>query len=182
MSIIEFFFLPVAFAASSGAEGHSSPIVELIFPLVNFLIFGYLVRRFGIPPILQYLRVRREKIVNAVNTAAEAKSEAERYVQQYQDLLGRLQAEGERIKAEFRAEAERERERILAAAEDTAAKLKADAAFLAEQEVKIARHQVRVWLADAAQAAAAKAVHDHLTPDDQTRLVDDFTQQIRNLQ
>ena len=181
MNFVEAFFVPVALAASGG-EAHSSSIVELVFPLINFLIFAYLVKRFGIPPLVQYLKTRREKIVNAVSSAADAKSQAESYVQKYRELLGRLEEEEERIKTECRAEAEREKARMLAAAEETAAKLKADAAFLAEQEVKIARHQVRVWLADAAQAAAAKAVQDHLTPDDQTRLVDDFTQQIRNLQ
>src|SRR2546426_11023968 len=88
--------------------------------------------------------------------------------------LSRLAAEAREIQAALRAEGERERAKLVAEAEDLAAKIKVDAGFLAEQEVKIARRQIRAEIARLAQQAAQQVLQRHLTPADQKRLVEEF--------
>ncbi len=167
--------------AATGAEAHTPSITELLFPLINFLIFAYLVKRYGLPLIRQHLKQRRERLVEAVTTASRAKGEAEKYVRKYQESLEVLESQCERIREALRAEGERERSRIMAEAEETAAKLKADADFLADQEIKMARQQVRAEMALLAEAAAERVIRQHMAAADQDRMVDSFARQIREL-
>ncbi len=180
MTFLTDMLVPAAWAATAG-EGHVPSITELIFPLVNFLIFAFLVKRYGLPLIKQHLEQRRQGLVESVATAQQAKGDAEGYVRKYRELLEVLDDECERIRMELRAEGERERERIVAAAEESAAKLKADADFLAEQEVKMARQQIRGEMALLAEAAAERVIRQHMAAADQARMVESFSGQIQEL-
>lgn len=162
--------------ASASTEGaaHGASVTQLLFPLINFLIFLYLVYRFLLPQAKDYFRSRREEIASAVRGAGEGKREAEEKVQALRERISRLPAEAKRLQEELRTEGEREKARMLAEAEELAKKIKADAGFLAEQEVKIARRQIRSEIARFAQEAARKALQRHLSPADQKRLVEDF--------
>ena len=180
MTVITDMLVSTAWAAS-GTEGHVPSITELVFPLVNFLIFAFLVKRYGLPLIRQHLKQRREGLIEAVETAQQAKGEAEGYVRKYQELLKILDQQTERIREQLRAEGERERERIIAEAEESAAKLKADADFLAEQEIKMAREQIRGEMALLAKSAAERVIQQHMEAADQERMVGNFTRQIQEL-
>jgi F-type H+-transporting ATPase subunit b len=171
--------VPVAWAAGE-SEAHSSSVIDLVFPLINFLIFVYLAKRYAIPPIKEYLKQRREGIISAVAEANEAKNRAEKYLQTYKTLLNNLEAETEKLRQRLRAEGEREKARIIAAAQEFAAKLKADTDFMAEQEMKMARQQIREELANLAEEAAERVIARQLTDHDQDRLIDDFTQHLRS--
>ena len=170
----------VAWAATAG-EAHAPSITELLFPLINFLIFAYLVKRFGLPFIRDHLKQRRQGLIDAVETARQAKVEAQGSVHKYQELLKALDGECDRIREGLRVEGERERARIVAEAEDSAAKLMADADFLAEQEVKMAREQIRGEIAALAEAAAIRALQQHMVDADQNRMVENFSRQIQEL-
>ena len=76
-------------------------------------------------------------------TARQAKGEAEGYVRKYQELLNVLDGECDRIREGLRAEGERRTDEDRGRREEAATKLKADADFLAEQEIKMARRQIR---------------------------------------
>lgn len=179
MSTFVNMIVPVVWAAGGG-DTHSSSIVDLIFPLINFLIFVYLAKRYAIPPLREHLKKRREGIINSVAEANETKSQAEKTLQRYKSLLQNLQEEAVRIREGLRAEGEREKARMMAEAEEFTAKLKADADFMAEQEIKTARQQIRGELADLAEEAAERAIATQLTNDDQDRLIHDFAQQLGN--
>ena len=180
MTLLTDMFVSSAWAASAGGA-HVPSITELLFPLINFLIFAWLVKRYALPIIRQHLQQRREGLVEAVATAQQAKGEAEGYVRKYRELLNVLEEECERIREGLRAEGERERTRIVAEAEESAAKLKADADFLAEQEVKMARQQLRGEMALLAEAAAERVIQQHMAAADQDRMVESFSQQIQEL-
>jgi F0F1-type ATP synthase membrane subunit b/b' len=59
-----------------------------------------------------------------------------------------------------------------------AVKIKEDADFLADQEVKIARQRIREEMANQAEATARELVRRNLSAADQSRLVQDFIQSI----
>ncbi len=180
MTLLTDILVSTAWAASADGA-HTPSITELLFPLINFLIFAWLVKRYGLPLVSEHLKQRRQGLVEAVATAQQAKGEAEGYVRKYRELLNVLDDECERIREGLRAEGERERARIVAEAEESAAKLKADADFLAEQEVKMARQQIRGEMALLAEAAAERAIQQHMAAADQDRMVDDFSRQLRDL-
>ncbi|HEV8344449.1 MAG TPA: ATP synthase F0 subunit B [Candidatus Binatia bacterium] len=180
MRLFTFLFMaPLWAAPSAEIEGHGASITQLIFPLINFLIFLYLVNRFLLPQAKDYFRSRREEIASAVRGAGEEKRKAEEKVHDLRERLARLAADAKRLREELRTEGEREKVRMLAEAGDLAKKIKADAAFLAEQEIKIARQQIRSEIARLSQEAAQKALQRHLTPADQKRLLEDFLTELR---
>lgn len=180
MTFLTNMFVSAAWAATGG-EVHSPSVSELIFPLINFLIFAFLVKRFGLPPIRQYFKQRREGLVESVAVAQQAKDEAQGYVLKYQHLMKALDEECERLRSELRAEGERERARIAADAEESAMKLKADADFLAEQEVKMAQQQIHGEIALLAEAAAERVIQEHIVAVDQDRMIESFSSEIREL-
>jgi F0F1-type ATP synthase membrane subunit b/b' len=63
-------------------------------------------------------------------------------------------------------------------AQTLAVKIKEDTQFLADQEVKIARQQLRQEIANQAEAAARVLVQRHLSAADQDRLAQEFIQNI----
>lgn len=180
MNVVTEMFVSVAWAATGG-EAHVPSITELFFPLINFLIFAYLIKRFGLPIIKDHLKQRREGMIAAVDAARKAKAEADGYVRNYQELLKVLDDECERIREGLRAEGERERARIVAEAEESSAKLMADADFLAEQEVKMARQEIRAEMASQAETAAIRLLRQHMAAADQDRMVQSFSEQIQQL-
>lgn len=161
-------------ATSAGVEEHAASATQLFYPLINFLIFAYLIKRLLLPLVKNYLRSRREEIVAALGEADESKRRAEAMVQEYRARMARLEEEMKRLREELRADGEREKAKILREAEETAAKIKVDADFLAAQEIKLARQRLREEIARLAQAAAQKLIQSHLTPADQKRLVEEF--------
>ena len=171
--------VPMAWAAGGG-EAHATSILDLLFPLINFLIFAYLAKRYAIPPLKEHLKKRREGIINSLAEAKEAKSQADKYLQHYKSLLQNIAEESAKIRDTLRAEGEREKARMMTEAEEFAAKLKADADFMAEQEMKMARQQIRAELADLAEEAAERTIKSQLTATDQNRLLSDFAQHMRN--
>ena len=162
-----------AFSAAA-VEEHAASVTDLIFPLINFLIFLYLIKRFLLPLIRSHLRSRRAEIVSALGEAGESKRSAEALVREYRERLAGLAEETRRIREELRADGERERTKLLREAEELASKMKADTDFIAEQEIKLARQKLRQEIARIAQEAAEKAIRSQLTAADQKRLVEEF--------
>jgi F-type H+-transporting ATPase subunit b len=85
-----------------------------------------------------FLKSRRADVLATVEEAAERKRRAEALVREYKGRLMRLDQEVQSIQELLRADGEREKSKLLREAETTAAKIKDDARFLADQEVKIA--------------------------------------------
>ena len=86
------------------------------------------------------------------------------------------------MQATLRDEGEREKTRLVGEAQTLAVKIKEDTQFLAEQEVKIARQQLRQEIANQAEAAARALVQRHLSAADQDRLAQEFIQNIGSTQ
>jgi F-type H+-transporting ATPase subunit b len=169
---------PAWASAAAAAEHHAPSISELLFPLGNFLIYAYLIKRFAVPLVRDYLGSRRAEILTSIQGAAESKRRAEAVVQDYKNRLARLEQEVQSIHASLRAEGEREKNKLVSEAETRAVKIKEDARFVADQEVKVARQKIREEMANQAEATARELVQRHLSSTDQARLVDDFIQNI----
>ncbi len=169
MSVVEFFMTAQAWAsAAAEAEHHAPSINDIWFPLANFLIYAFILVKFAFPLVRDFLR----------SQASAKKQAAEALVNEYRAKLAGLETEVQSILASLRQEGERERNRVVSEAQATAVKIKEDASFLAEQEVKMARQKLREEMAELAAATARPLVERNLSSADQTRLADDFIQTI----
>jgi F-type H+-transporting ATPase subunit b len=177
VSLLEVFTTAQAWAAG-GAEHHEPSISEVIFPALNFLIYAFIIVKFAFPAVRSFLRSRREEVIQVITQASAKKLQAEALVHDYKNKVAGLDKEVQSILASWREDAEREKAKLLTEAQSLAVKLKDDAQFLGEQEVKIARQKIRDEMANRAEVMARESVLRHLTPADQSRLAAEFIQDI----
>jgi len=178
VSLFELFGVAQAWASAAEAEHHAPSIHQIWFPLGNFLIFAFIIVRYALPLVRSFLQSRRDEVLATVREAAAKKQQAEAIVQDYKGRLARVEQEVQSIAAALRAEGEREKTKLLGDAQVLAAKIREDARFLADQEVKVAKQKMREEMANQAEARARELVQDHLSSADQGRLVGDFIQNI----
>jgi F-type H+-transporting ATPase subunit b len=178
VSFFQFFWITQAWASAAEAEHHAPSINEIWFPVANFLIFAFIIFRYALPPVRNFLQTRHDEVVATVQAALTKKQQAEAIVEDYKGRLARLDQEVQSIQESLRAEGEREKAKLLSETQTLAAKIKEDARFLADQEVKMARQEIREEMASEAEATARNLVQRHLSAMDQSRLVEDFIQSI----
>ena len=178
MSPVELFGVAQAWASAAGADHHAPSINQIWFPLANFLIFAFIIVRYGLPPVRNFLRSRHDEVVATLEETTAKKHQVEAIVQDYKNRLAHLEQEVASIQASLRAEGEREKTKLLSETQSLAAKIKEDARFLADQEVKMARQKIREEIATQAESSARELVQRQLSPRDQDRLVEDFVRAI----
>ena len=178
MSFFEIFAVAQVWASAAEAEHHAPSINDIWFPLANFLIFAFIIVRYALPLVRSFLQSRRDAVLVTVREAAAKKQRAEALVQEYRGRLARAEQESQAIVDSLRAEGEREKAKLLSEAQTLAAKIKEDARFLADQEVRIARQKIREEMAAEAEARARALVQQNLSAADQGRLIEDFIQGI----
>jgi len=178
VSLFELLSVAQAWASVAEAEHHAPSVSEILFPLGNFLIYAFILKKFALPLVRDFLRSRRREVQAAIEGATESKKQAEATVNNYRARLTGVERELQSIQAELLAEGEKEKSKLISEAEVTAAKIKDDARFLADQEVKIARQKLREQMAGQAETAARELLQRQLSAGDQGRLVEDF---VRNM-
>jgi len=93
VNFLDLFRLGEVWAASTSGEHHAPSINQIWFPLVNFLIFAFLIKIYVLPLVRNYLRSRRAEVLDAIKAAAANKQRAEALVQDYKARLARLNEE-----------------------------------------------------------------------------------------
>jgi F-type H+-transporting ATPase subunit b len=181
VNAIELFGVAQAWASAAAADHHAPSIHQIWLPLGNFLIFAFIIVRYAFPPIRNFLRSRHGEVLASLEEAAAKKHQAEAIVQDYKGRLSRLEQEVQSIQAALRTEGEREKTKLLSETQILAAKIKQDAQFLADQEVKMARQTIREEIADQAESTARRLIQRHMSPSDQDRLAEDFVRTIGQL-
>jgi F-type H+-transporting ATPase subunit b len=179
VELLEVFTTAQAWASSAaGAEHHGPSIWDVWWPFWNFVIYAIILVKFAFPLARDFLKTRREEVVSTISQASAKKRAAEALVSEYKGKLAGLDKEIQSIHALLRDEAEREKSKLLSEAQALALKIKEDANFLGDQEVKIARQRIREEMANQAEATARELVRRNLSAADQSRLVQDFIQSI----
>ena len=164
--------------AAGGAEHHTPSITEVIFPALNFLIYAVIIVKFALPPVRSFLKSRRDEVVATMAQASAKKAAAQGLVDEYKAKLAALDQQVRSLQATLRDEGERDKSKLLGEANAMAAKVKADASILADQEVKMARQKIREDMATQAEATARALLQRNLSAEDQNRLADEFIQSI----
>ena len=164
-------------AAAGHGEGHAAPsldIKRLGFQLLNFAVLVFLLVKFGGPAVNRALDARHNQIKADLASAAEARAAAQARFEQQEKRLAALENEIAAITASIKQEAEAEKARLIAAAEDRARRIQDESAFIIEQQIKQAEEDLRREVAAAAVALAEKIVRSQLGANDQQRLIDTF--------
>lgn len=163
-------FLPALGLASEGGGGEEGGS-GMLWKVVNFIILVI-----GIGCVWKYvikgiLSKRGVDIEQAIKDAVEAKAAADRKYAEYQAKVALLEASVANVHKELRLEGEAETARMLAEASAAARRIKEQARFTADQEVKKAKLELRREAAVLAASMAEEMLLRELKGEDQDRLV-----------
>jgi F-type H+-transporting ATPase subunit b len=173
-----------ALALAAGGVGHADSGVilkDFIWRCVNFAVMAGLIGYFVSKPIRNGLQSRRAEIEKALADATAAREAAEAKSREYQEKLAKASAEIDSIYAAIRREGELERDRILASANEMAAKIEQEADSKAASAVARARTELRAEAARLAVELAEELLTKNVTAADQKRLVDEYMQKVGDL-
>ncbi len=148
--------------------------LEFIGFLVNFtaliLLFAFIIKRKGNPALAEKRKAVEQELAEAQRLRAEAES---RHMET-QQRLERLDEEMVELRGEMVKAGEVERDRIVAAAEEKAARIRKDTSFLIDQQIKQLRQDLTREASSAAVAAAQELLTQSTTDEDQDRLAEAY--------
>jgi F-type H+-transporting ATPase subunit b len=170
-------------AAPSGGGGGLADINLglTIWTAVLFILFAAILTKLGWKPLLAMIEEREKSILQSVQSAEQARTEAQALLAQHKELLREAGRQREEIVKSAMADAERLRSELSAQARTEAATLLQRARDQIQREKQLALQEIRTRVADLAVEAAGKIVTSSLTPEVQRKLVDEFIQAVPDL-
>ena len=170
---------PVEHAGAEAAHGSEHPVRDMAAKLLNFGILVGVLVYFLKTPIAGYLSGRSAQIRQDLIAAAEMRKTATAQLEEIQKRLGELPAELTALKSRGEEDVRAEKIRIA----DTA---KAERERLLEQtrreiamRLRTARRELTEYAAELAVDVAHDRIQRTITPEDQLRLVDRYTAQLK---
>ena len=161
-------------AGPTQAKEHRHMPPPLGFALINFAIFALIMYRLAGRPLREFVQARHITIKQDLDEAAALRRQAEAKMKEYEARLGGLDAEIAKIVADLRKDAETEKQRIIAAAEKEAARIRKDAEHQIATEMGQLKRALRKEVVEVAIASAEKILAGAVRADDQRRLVDSY--------
>jgi F-type H+-transporting ATPase subunit b len=170
--------IPAVALAKSGGEHHGPTTSDLVWQAINLVLLLGVLWVVARKPIRQFFADRRSEIKGDIEQAAALLREAEARYAEWQGKVVDLESELAEIQTTARRRAEEEREQILAAARDTAERIKNDAVAAVDQELRRAQSRLQDEAADLAVDLARKLLEDEVDDRDRERLLDEFIMRV----
>lgn len=152
--------------------------VPFVANLVNFFVFLSIIVGFGRKPLQEALKKRKKTIMADIDEAAKMKQQASERLRDYEDKLGHIDDEVERIKKDFAAQGQREKQRIIDDADEKEQRMLQDARFMIDQERKHMRNVLMRQTVHAAIAQAEKVLMQQVTSADHERIAEQYIEQL----
>ncbi len=173
----------VASAAEEGGGHHGGgiPWVEILKQAINFVLLAGVLVYFLRKPLSSFLAERSELLRKAIDDAAKARAEAAEKLSSIESRTAKLGDEISLLNAKMDAEAGAEARRLQETAAVEISRIRTQAEFAGEQEVKKAREELRREASLLAAHAAEELVRKTLSPEDQERLVRENLEKIEGI-
>lgn len=181
LAAILLFLLVVADSAFAAAAGVEAGLKTAAWQAVNLAILFAVFYKFAKRPVREYLERRQRAIAASIMEANRAKEEAEALFRNYEERLARISQETEEIYRKLSAEGVTEKDRIIGEAREGMERIRIEARFLGEQEVRKAAASLRQEAADLAVKLAQERIVANFNDLDQQRLVLDFLERVRQI-
>ncbi|HXU83322.1 MAG TPA: ATP synthase F0 subunit B [Polyangia bacterium] len=161
------------------AEHHEEIDVKtLALQLLNFGVLLFILIKFGGGAINKSLRARHDQLKTDMEEAARLRTAAELRFKEQEKRLENLEHELEAMRQAILKEAEHEKARIIAAAEERAKRVQDETRFQLEQQVKEAELRFRAEVAQAALKIADELLRRSVNGGDEQRLVQNFVAEL----
>jgi F-type H+-transporting ATPase subunit b len=160
--------------ADSGAQ-----LKDFLYRLFNFaLLAGILLWAMKKANVKGLLAGRRAEVAKALREAEEIKEDAERKLAEYSEKLEKASSEIDEIYAAIKLDGEAEKNRIIAAANQAAERIRRQAQVSAQQEIQQASARLQAETARLAVQLARTTLEQSVTQNDQDRFVDEYISKV----
>jgi F-type H+-transporting ATPase subunit b len=168
-----------AAAPHEADAAHGMTTWQTVAKLANFAILAGVLVYFLKSPLAAFLASRATQIRQDLVTAAELRATATAQLAEIERKLQTLPAELAALKTQGEQDLHAEQERLVAAAALERDRLLAHARRDIEMQLRLARRELTEHAAQLAVDIAAQRIRRSITADDQLRLVDRYTAQLR---
>lgn len=165
--------------AAPAEEHHDEGIMPTVARLFNFALLAGALVYFLKTPVATYLASRSSQIRQDLVTAAEMRVTATAQLAEIEQKLKALPAELEALEARGAEDVKAEQARIAQAAAAERERLIEQTRREIEMRLRIARRELTKHAAQLAIGIAEERIRRTITPDDQLRLVDRYTSQLK---
>ena len=145
---------------------------------LNFGVLVFILIRFGGPIIRDMLRNRHNTIKKDLDEARTLREQAQSRLTEYEARLNNIEREIADIMAGIKREADAEAQRIIAAAQEAANRMRKDAEFAIAQEGRRLELELRREAAELAVDTARKLLASKMTEADQKKLAETFVREM----
>lgn len=165
--------------AAAADAPHEQTLLQTVAKLANFAILAGVLVYFLKSPITAYLATRGTQIRQDLLTASEMRATAAAQLAEIERKLQMLPAELSALEAQGAQDVVAEQARIAQAAEVERERLIAQTRREIEMRLRVARREITEHAAMLAVKIAEERIKRSITPDDQLRLVDRYTAQLK---
>ena len=176
-SMILLGFAGLAIASAGGDHGEAASkgwVITDTYKLMNFAVLAGVLFYLARKPVKEFFSSRTTGIRQELETLEQKKVESEKILAGYAERIAALDQEAEKIVADYVAQGEAAKKRILAEAEAQAVKLEEMAKRNIEQEFKNARLTLKQEIVEKALAKAEVLIKKSISKEDQDKLVDEY--------
>ena len=179
--VLAFLGFTLSSSSSALAAGDAgSDTRDVIWTFFNlFILLGVLVL-LSRKPVLAFLATRREKVVQNLESSEKLLRESQVRLSELEEKTSNLDEELAAIRHEARDRAEREAQAIVEEAHEIAGRIAKDAGAAVDRESLRAQQALRNEAAELAIALAEERIKNEISEEDQTRLINEFVQRVRN--
>jgi F-type H+-transporting ATPase subunit b len=179
LSSVAFLFASSAVFASEGNTG--IPWKDIVSHAINLGLLLSVLFYFVRKPLSSFLKERSELIRKSIDDAAAARLLAMKKLEEMDNRMAALSEEIAKLNASIESEAAFEAKALHDAATAEIERIRAQAQFSGEQELKKARAELRQEASVLATEAAQAMVRETLTGQDQERLVKENIEKIERI-
>lgn len=146
----------------------------ILAQVINLAILLFLFAKFGKKPLAEALAKRKKTIVEEMEAAKSLGDAAEDRLAEYEEQFENLEDRRVELREESQLQWETEKKRILAEAEERRARMRRDAEFRVQQELKEAQQELLREAIEGATRAAEELLTKKLSQSDHDRLADEY--------
>ena len=161
--------------ARYGVHHPGPPVVGVV---INFLLLLVLLYFLARKPLAAYLQARSDGVREGLIEAKKQLEEANERLADYSARLERMDEEMTRLREEFIAAGEAERDRIVADAGAKAERMRREAEVRLQQEFAQLREDLRLEIIETSLSAATGALKEQVKETDQRRLAEEYLKQL----
>ncbi len=181
MRIVIFTLLGLLTPSLAFASGSSFDALTFWGFVVNFLVLVGLVVFLTRKKIQGFFAHRSWSVGKELEEAQAVYTEAQELLKTYEERIGDLDAESQKILAQFRADGESEKKRIIEEAQRESGRLQKEAQFRIQQEAKNARERLLKEVVPIALEQAEEAIKGRLDGTTRDRLIAEGIEQLKQI-